>query len=48
MSPSLKTLCPQQGLYIFDFREGGSHLRCLLKSFFAASNKNLFQCGSFQ
>ena len=43
----LEALCPQQGLYIFGFREDGNHLHCLIESFLAASNKNLFQCGSF-
>jgi hypothetical protein len=41
----LEALCPQQGLDIGGFLEDGSHLHGLLKSFFAASNKNLFQGG---
>jgi hypothetical protein len=40
---SNEVLCPQEGLYILSFRKDGSHLCCLLKSFLAASNKNLFQ-----
>jgi hypothetical protein len=39
----LEAIGPQQGLYIFSFREHGHHLLSLLKAFFAASNKNLFQ-----
>src|SRR5687767_8445453 len=42
-----EVLRPQEGLYILGFRENGSHLGCLLKSFLAAANKNLFQRGSF-
>ena len=45
-SPSLQSPCPQQRPYIFGLREDGNHLQCLLKSFFAASDKNFFQFGS--
>src|ERR1700758_830942 len=37
----LEVLIPQTGLDILGFRKDGSHLFCLLKSFLAASNKNL-------
>jgi hypothetical protein len=45
--PRLEVLSPQQGLYILGFRQNGSHLYCLLESFLAAANENLFQCGFF-
>ena len=42
----LTAVCPQQRPYILGFREDDTHPQCLLKSFFAASDKNFFQFGS--